>query len=533
MRTTVGSGILAVSVFSVLAGPAFPSGEFVYPCNGTVTTTWGTRRSYEIHNALDIANGYGTPVVAARGGGVSFRGWSGGYGNFVIVSHDGGYDTRYGHNQSFGAGGGVGTGEVIAYMGSTGHSTGPHCHFEIRRWGTSIYIPGGYHASISRGRGIPYTYADLDPVGETGEDDGPPPPPPAVLRKIAAVGNADGRQELFFIHTDDVLYHQWQLAPNGPWSGVYPLPGSPKAKTFSVARTPDGRLMIFYIHTGDDVIYHQWQTAPGGVVPGSFGGGWSGIYAVSDRPAAKQVEAAVNADGRIEIFYNHTGDDVLYHQWYMPDGRWSGIYPLPGSPAVKQLAVGRTPDGRLIVFYIHTGDDVIYHQWQTAPGGIVPGSFGGGWSGIYAIPDRPAAKQVQVAANADGRLELFYVHTGDDVLYHQWYLADGRWSGIYPLPGAAKVKRFSTVMHADGRLELFFTHTDDNLYHQWQTAPGGVVPGSFGGGWSGIYGMPGQARELTSGRNADGRVEIFYIGFNDFRYHNYWTGSGWSGELIF
>ncbi|MCD8175060.1 MAG: M23 family metallopeptidase, partial [Phascolarctobacterium sp.] len=92
---------------------------------------FGTTR---YHSGMDIAVNYGTPIMAADGGTVVYSGWLGGYGNAVMIDHGGGLVTVYGHNQSIAVREGqyVNKGQVIAYAGSTGWSTGPHCHFEVR-----------------------------------------------------------------------------------------------------------------------------------------------------------------------------------------------------------------------------------------------------------------------------------------------------------------------------------------------------------------------------------------------------------------
>jgi murein DD-endopeptidase MepM/ murein hydrolase activator NlpD len=88
------------------------------------------------HNAVDIGAPKGTPIYAAAAGTVLFAkyGWNGGYGNLVIIDHTNGTQTYYAHQSKLVAyaGEGVDQGEVIGYVGSTGHSTGPHLHFEVR-----------------------------------------------------------------------------------------------------------------------------------------------------------------------------------------------------------------------------------------------------------------------------------------------------------------------------------------------------------------------------------------------------------------
>ena len=87
-----------------------------------------------MHEGIDIGAGSGTPIRAAAAGTVIHAGWLGGYGNLVVIDHGGGVATAYGHQSSIAAGSGafVAQGQVIGYVGSTGNSTGPHLHFEVR-----------------------------------------------------------------------------------------------------------------------------------------------------------------------------------------------------------------------------------------------------------------------------------------------------------------------------------------------------------------------------------------------------------------
>ena len=106
---------------------------FIWPVHGVVTSGFGWRWG-RMHEGIDIAVGNGTPVVAAAAGTVIVAGWLGGYGNLVVVDHGNGIATAYGHNTgvTVGIGQSVAQGQLIAYSGNTGHSTGPHVHFEVR-----------------------------------------------------------------------------------------------------------------------------------------------------------------------------------------------------------------------------------------------------------------------------------------------------------------------------------------------------------------------------------------------------------------
>lgn len=115
--------------------------SFSWPLRGRITSGFGTRRDplsrrRSFHCGIDISANVGTPVRAADGGRVLFSGWKPGYGNCVILRHEGGYITVYAHNSKNIAvsDGEVGRGEVIAHSGMTGAVTGAHLHFEIRKY---------------------------------------------------------------------------------------------------------------------------------------------------------------------------------------------------------------------------------------------------------------------------------------------------------------------------------------------------------------------------------------------------------------
>ena len=95
---------------------------------------------YSYHSGIDIAASYGASIRAADGGKVTFAGYKGSYGNLVVITHDNGTQTYYGHNSSLlvSAGQKVSKGQAIARAGSTGRSTGTHCHFEVRVRGSAV-----------------------------------------------------------------------------------------------------------------------------------------------------------------------------------------------------------------------------------------------------------------------------------------------------------------------------------------------------------------------------------------------------------
>lgn len=125
--------------------------SFSLPVSGKITSFFGPRGK-GFHQGVDIGAPYGSSVRAAAAGTVTFAGWYYGYGKLVIIRHPSGEETWYGHNSALlvSPGQQVVKGEVIARVGATGHATGPHVHFEIRRRGKAI-DPLSYMASGGRG----------------------------------------------------------------------------------------------------------------------------------------------------------------------------------------------------------------------------------------------------------------------------------------------------------------------------------------------------------------------------------------------
>jgi murein DD-endopeptidase MepM/ murein hydrolase activator NlpD len=146
------SASLAAQIASAQASNSYaPPGDgtpsaagFIWPVNGPVTSGFGMRWG-RMHEGIDIGASSGTPIQAAASGRVIYSGWMEGYGNLVAIDHGRGISTAYGHQSSIAVGNGqtVSQGQVIGYVGCTGHCFGPHLHFEVRINGSAV-DPLGY-----------------------------------------------------------------------------------------------------------------------------------------------------------------------------------------------------------------------------------------------------------------------------------------------------------------------------------------------------------------------------------------------------
>jgi hypothetical protein len=174
-----------------------------------------------------------------------------------------------------------------------------------------------------------------------------------------------------------------------------------------MAQNFGGRLEIVYVGT-DQKLFHKWQT----IKDVSDTANWT---AGTQFPHQKALQATMiqNSDGRLEVFY--VGNDHrLFHLWQIVRGisdpaNWTVGTPFANDKA-NQVAVAQNSDGRLEIFYV--GNDThLFHNWQIKPGISDPAN----WFGETRFPG-DSAKQVTVARNKDGRLEIFYVGTNNSPL---------------------------------------------------------------------------------------------------------------------
>ena len=116
----------------------------IWPVSGPITSPFGWRWG-RMHQGIDIGVPMGTPIRAAAAGTIIYCGWESGYGNLTVIDHGGNLATAYGHQSSIAVACGqqVAQGQVIGYVGCTGHCTGPHLHFEVRIGGAPV-DPMGY-----------------------------------------------------------------------------------------------------------------------------------------------------------------------------------------------------------------------------------------------------------------------------------------------------------------------------------------------------------------------------------------------------
>lgn len=148
-RAVVSTETIAEPTTTVIAQGTTPrpktasTGTYHWPIYGRINSRFGGRSlygRYDFHTGLDIAASYGAPIRAADGGRVTYSGWQGSYGKLVVITHDNGVQTYYAHNSSLAVtvGQRIYQGQVIAYAGRTGNTTGTHCHFGVKVGGSFV-----------------------------------------------------------------------------------------------------------------------------------------------------------------------------------------------------------------------------------------------------------------------------------------------------------------------------------------------------------------------------------------------------------
>jgi acylphosphatase len=234
--------------------------------------------------------------------------------------------------------------------------------------------------------------------------------------------------------------------------------------------------------------------------------------------------AANNADGRLEVFARGS-DHNIWHIWQTcPNCGWSSWSPLQSGQSFNgDPAVGQDLDGRLEVFARGTNNAILVDA-QEHSGEIV-----GGWTGWQTLSQANAFQGTpMVARNMDGRLEIF-ARGSDGNIWHNWESCVGcGWNGWVALQSGHSFKGDPVVgINSDGTLEAFALGNDGNIWHNKQNCAACSTSWS---GWTALQSGKSFLGRLSVGRNADSRLEVYALDWNNNVVHNYeLSGGGWSG----
>lgn len=281
-----------------------------------------------------------------------------------------------------------------------------------------------------------------------------------------------------------------------------------KGKEVEVAENTDGRLELFVIGL-DNKVWQTWQTVPNGLL------GWSNPTDFGMK--ATEIEASRNKDGRLETFAIDTDGQVQQKWQRNVNGNWSNWRNFGLDTKAVEMDVVQNQDGRLEVFAIGS-DGAIKQKWQNVPNG---GTDWSNWNS-FRLQNGSKAVDIEVARNADGRLEAFAIGSDNQVWQRWQQKVNSKWAAWTPF--GIKASEVDIVQNKDGRLEIFAIRTDGEVFQRWQQKPNGVT------GWSNWNQFGLNAVEIEAARNADGRPELFAIR-NDNQVFQKWqqqVNSSWN-----
>ncbi len=433
--------------------------------------------------AIDFVMPEGTHLIAVQSGTVVFVGWDGNYGNQVRVTHDNGLTSWYNHIQPNGfqvsVGDRVNQGQLLALSGTTGYSSGPHLHFEMREGGTQVAIdtlPGISWNAESGGRC-------------TGSATGTPVT--SSNGNFALLSLQVGHLEIFRRDPSSAANHRWWDG-GASWVGSWDPLGITISGTPSIVSWGTDR-QDFFVHAADGAIYRQTWTR------GGVRGPWIHMPGLTTNDDLTAFSLQPNS---LEVLAN--GGGILYHNWSDDAGvTWSGWQSLGIRNRGVPTVITSGPDRQDI--FVHGEDNVIYHQTWTRTGGRT------NWTSMNGT----TYDDIAVISPQPGHLVAF-VRGTDGFLYHSWSTDTGTtWSPWQNL-GHTLLGKPAVVSWAPDRTDVVVRGDDDVMYHLAYTSSGW-------GNWESLGGQTKFAPQAISWGN--GRLDVFHIGLDGNFYHKWWTGS--------
>lgn len=296
------------------------------------------------------------------------------------------------------------------------------------------------------------------------------------------------------------------LAKWSKWKIIPPIniPSLIESIVWEAAVNADGRLEIFVASTNGNIL-HSWQFEPNG--------DWSDWHNLGNPGVGvgRQMQVTSNQDGSLVLFSIGVNKHLYHIRQTQPNDGWSswydlGVLPWKGGTYAYEIgnpAVVLNRDGRLEYLMGNYSMRQLYHIYQTEPNGP--------WSNWSSLQEMPIIDSITVGVNEDGRLEMFgyYFFQSDRKIVHSWQRSDGTWIGEWQSLGAPDVSdpydSFSTIVlsNKDGRLELFVNSTNGReIFHRWQEVPNG----HWNPEWIKLGNIGGGYISWTAGALSDGRL---------------------------
>jgi hypothetical protein len=308
--------------------------------------------------------------------------------------------------------------------------------------------------------------------------------------------NADGRLEIFAGGEDDAVWQKWQVAPNGGWTDAWqsmghrPFRGDFDTRglvQLAVGRNQDGRQELFAVWglaEDSGAVYQNWQLAPNGGWSGWSGfsiKGFSDLRSPDFVRSSDRITVGRNADGRQELFVVAMIDGALWHTWQLfPNAGWSDWeslgkprdqFPEPRDRDLSQPVVQKNADGHLEVFA--PGNGAFCNRWQEPPLNLPVIKWRReGWNAKPRPKPEVGLTWLEAAINVGGQLnghiEVFGLGN-DGALWHAWQIDQApfwsAWQSLESPPVKLREADHLTVgTNHDGRLEVFVSGQDGAVW---------------------------------------------------------------------
>jgi len=263
--------------------------------------------------------------------------------------------------------------------------------------------------------------------------------PNTAAIQIKAGADSSGQLELFYIGTDNKLYHNWQSAPNSlAWNGQQGLGGSALKIDlgYNIVTIGKYRIELFYIGTNNQ-LYHNWQNLTGDP--------WSGQNEL-DETTASQIQVVPTLAGLV-VFYIHNTDNTIHYK--VQANNW-GTVNVPGINTAKQISVAQNKAGYFELFFV----DVFNKPNHLIQTGATT------WQQPPFVTSHQQVAEMLLVQHSDLRLEVFYTDNINHLIYHQFQTLDANgkatWPNTeYPLNGSP-AKQLTPGINNNNLINLFY-----------------------------------------------------------------------------
>jgi len=290
-------------------------------------------------------------------------------------------------------------------------------------------------------------------------------------------------------------------------------------KQVTAALNHDGLLEVFFLDTLNN-INRTWQIAQNG--------GWGTGLSLSPT-SAKQITVAANDDGHLETFYVGTDShSQIYHNWETepassnnPLPAWSGQKAM-SSDSAKQISAVLTGAAKMQIFYVGTNNK-LYYNIQTGPDGGEGNNY---WVGEKLLSKTQILEVIPITS-FQGLPTVFYRGL-DNALYYNVFLASGTWGGETRF-GPYYAVQMAAVLNSQKLIEIFYVGTNNLLYFNRQTSA------NDSGAWLGETSLRGvQAKQVAAAMDSNGVLEVFFTDLNDKLFHTWETATDtWAAPVNF